>query len=236
MTVWLGKSFIGLLVFGGLAACSAAPGVQLDDPIERKVKWYSTLNGDDIRARCAAGGSDEVRLIMNAVYSEHVRIHTLRPGSTGSGLGQGQTAVMDSRIIGETDLTALAVDLTDLLGPGRGVDSKAAINAEQLAAIMDGLEASGLSSGGATPATLRGASHYWVASACRSGAYSFAAWRVDDGHAGSMAFVKPVLAADPSGILVPVYQRAVRGGIEERRREQFDFVLEAGPEGLLYLP
>ena len=54
-------------VVGG---CSyyGSPQSDIDNPAVRKVAWFSYLDGNDIRERCAPGAHDRFRLVYNGQY------------------------------------------------------------------------------------------------------------------------------------------------------------------------
>ena len=56
-----------------LAACRA-DGVPAN-PIGIKLQWFSFLDGDGFKDRCAEGDPDRYRLIYNARFDEQVRVY-----------------------------------------------------------------------------------------------------------------------------------------------------------------
>src|ERR1700751_6126832 len=58
-------------VTAGLAACSYRGDI--DNPVVRKVSWFSYLDGTDIRAACTEGAQDRYRLVYNVRYEEQLR-------------------------------------------------------------------------------------------------------------------------------------------------------------------
>jgi hypothetical protein len=151
-----------------LFACTYRGGV--DEPVTRRFTWFSYLNGDDIRASCAATGEPSYRLVYNGSYEEQLRSYEV----VGDGAGG---AFFKARVMTGSGIDVTKLSPRDPLGPGRWRISEVRLNKSELAALEAALVASGVFE--PAPAGLRLVSHqfYWISSACQDRTFHFNAWR-----------------------------------------------------------
>ena len=83
------------------AACAYRGG---SDVFTTKFTWYSYLNGDDIRARCTAGGPSLYRFVYNGVYTRQVRTYAISPAADGRGY------VLRARVLGGPLVQEIVID------------------------------------------------------------------------------------------------------------------------------
>ena len=92
-----------------LLGCAYDGGI--DNPVVRKVEWFSYLDGADIRTYCVENAPDRYRLVYNARYDEQLRSYELTADGAGG-------AAMTARAMQKRgDLTEIT--LNDVLAPWR---------------------------------------------------------------------------------------------------------------------
>jgi hypothetical protein len=153
-----------------LAALAAVSGCAydggIDNPVVRKVEWFSYLDGADIRTYCVEGALDRYRLVYNARYDEQLRSYEL--SADGSGGAYMTARAMQKR----GDLTEVTLD--DVLAPWRWEKAERTLAPAEFQAFGKALRASGMYDG--SPDGLRlWSDFHWAASGCRDGKF-YAAW------------------------------------------------------------
>ncbi len=193
--IWLGVAL-------SLAIGACAYHGDFNDPIQRRLQWFSLLDGGDIRAACAAGSLDRYRLVYNARYSEQVRIYEITADGAGG-------AYLVARARGaSTNLLDFRID--DPMGMFRWDESQARLTPEEFVAFKSRLDLDGF---GAPPVGDRFSStqFYWVASGCQDGVHKFGAWRYPSDRFRAMTVPAFLFAKDKTGR--PVNEpRGVGGG------------------------
>lgn len=214
-----------------LSACAYRGG--LDEPVERKLSWFSYLDGADIRSSCAPGAPDRYRLVYNGDYERQVRSYEV----TGDGSGG---AYVVARVSSPVDLSSFSLD--DVEGPWRWRKATARLSPAAYAGLRQGLADSGFAAGAPQGLTLYSAGFYWVASGCEDGTFHFAAWAYPDPAFAALVFPKTLLAADGTG--VPLSQphpvsgdpSQERGRAEQRGEQRFALTVRRDGIGLLVPP
>ncbi|MCF8482670.1 MAG: hypothetical protein K9H25_19785 [Rhodospirillum sp.] len=214
-------------MLGVLALGACASSGDIDNPAERRLSWYSHLNGDDIRAACQPGAPDHLRAIFNGVYSEEVRLYEIRT------LGEDRS--LSSRVIGPADLTTLAKvgGLSSLFDPWRGTSRVHALDGEGWASLREALKADGLGEAPPEGLEVRSDRFYWVVVGCLDGAMVFNAWADPSDRFAALTFDDVLVALDKPENPLPRYEKAMRGSLEAQRRQDFLFRLRVGPKGLI---
>jgi len=100
---------IGLAVVVMLVVAACATTGPDDGVLGRKLAWFSYLNGEDIRAACAAGAPDRFRFVYNADYTEHVRAYDVTADPRGGGAALIVRAMPAANVAD--------IDLSDPVGP-----------------------------------------------------------------------------------------------------------------------
>jgi len=139
----------------------------IDNPVVRKVSWFSYLDGTDIRAACAEGTPDRFRLVYNGRYQEQARSYE----STADGTGG---AYLVARARGRAG--AFNISLDDVFAPWRWRRSDTQLSPAEYRQFLDLLEKSGQFAGAPAGLRLFSGDFYWVGSACRNGAFTYHAW------------------------------------------------------------
>ena len=172
---------------GSLSAC--AYHGSFDDPIQRRVQWFSFLGGDDIKAACKPGSFDRYRLVYNGRYAEQLRAYEL----VGDGAGG---AYLTARATGGYANLA-NVTLADPLGPLRWKESRMQLGAGEFKLIKQALEADGFLQPPKTVGQRFSSNRfYWLASGCWEGQFHFGAWIYPSEDFQKLQFPKLLLARD----------------------------------------
>lgn len=215
-----------LAVLLALGACAYRGGT--DDPVSRRLSWFSYLNGDGLRESCGPGTIDRYRLVYNGRYNEQLRTYEV----TGDGAGG---AILVSRALGQANLAN--VDLYDLLGPWRWERSEGRLSPAETREFIEILERSGMFAGAPEGLRLNSWRFYWVASGCHDGTYHFAAWQHPSAGWDKLAFPEFLLARDGTGVPfnpprpVSPAENFIRGPADERPPEK-RFTLTVRGSGL----
>ena len=213
---------LAALMLVGVGCASQGP---TDDPIQRKLQWFSYLEGGDFRARCGPGAPDRYRLVYNGVYLEQVRAYDLYADGD-----------LEVRVTEETDLTNFTISsVRDLLKPWRGETTSMPLTSGEMNTLIDALTRDGAFGPPAVGTELSSKGFFWTIASCHDGDYHFTglAWPSD---AWGMATFDDVLfALDPSHVPVnPPRNTETTRFVRQRDRSQNDnaFRVRAGENGL----
>jgi hypothetical protein len=183
---------------GALAGC-AYHGTQQDNPVQRRLTWYSYLNGDDIRAACDADPARRYRFVYNGVYVQQVRSYDIQPDAGGAG------STMRVRVIGPPDLSEvhirrqLSTLLEDVMAPWAGTIETARLSTAQLDTLDQGLADSGFFESAPKGLYLRGEDFFWIGVACIDGRVHFNAYKWPMPAFERATFPALLLTWDPTG-------------------------------------
>lgn len=160
-----------------LAMSACASTGDIANPLNRKLSWFSYLNGDDLRPACKAGADDHLRLVYNADYEEQVRVYNLYI--------TGGEAVLEEEIVAPLTLGQGGRSLSGLLENKTGQTRPGTAAAQD---IWQSVIASGAL--GPTPqgTELMSNQHYWVAVGCYQGAVFFNVWQFPAPHWDRLVF------------------------------------------------
>jgi hypothetical protein len=185
---------LALTLAVGLGAC--AYHGNFDDPVQRRVQWFSFLGGDDIKATCqpgASGSTDRYRFVYNGRYGEQVRAYEL-VGDGGGG------AYLTARATGKYANLA-EVNLEDPLGPLRWKESRATLNGATFSLFKQALAADGFLQPPKTEGQrFSSNSFYWLVSGCHEGQFHFGAWKYPSEDFQKLQFPKLLLVRDQTGM------------------------------------
>lgn len=208
-----------------LGGCLYSGGVE--NPIARKLSWFSYVGGDDIRRNCVAGAPAQYRLVYNASWDEQVRAYDLRRSATGTG------AILWTHVFGGgSDVSRFA--LSDPTAPWRGQSGEARLDEARYRELIRAIEASGF--GGPAPegTRLQSWDFYWIVSACADGRFHFNAWRYPSERFAAIGFDALLFAVDGTGVRPNPPRRLDQA--QERAKRQHDaayaFELVVGRDGL----
>jgi len=204
------------------------------NPIARSLSWYSYLNGDDIRQRCAPGSPERYRFVYNGIYTEQVRSYDLTT------IGQGGHPALRVHVLGERgQIGDMPFDHPSaVLAPWEGVDATVQLRAVDIENLRNAM----LSAGVFQPLTerleLSSDTFYWVVTACTDGAIHFNAYQWPSPRFEQAAFPDLLFAWDPSGIPVNPPRQARPSDIHRAQspsdlREKVRFNVAASRDGLI---
>jgi hypothetical protein len=181
---------------------------------ERKLSWYSYLNGDDIQANCSIGSSDHMRMIYNAVRSEQVRtydINTQREDAAGD-LGTR----MKSRVLKPANLPDMGFgSLHDFLTPWRGEEATVWLRDSDLALLWSALANSLAFEPAPRGLHMDGEDFFWVISLCKEGVFSFNAWKWPSDSFKALSFDELLFAWDMNETPVNPPREIPKGSIHD---------------------
>ncbi|WP_343564948.1 hypothetical protein [Kiloniella sp. b19] len=215
---------------GAVAACSYEGGT--DDGsvaglFQRKVSWFSYLEGEDIRNRCDAGHL-EYRFVYNGQYNEQVRSYEI-VGTVG------QTAQMTSRVRGNGGY-GLSLDLSNPLEPYQWEQQDADLSLTELVQLNDALSRDNAGQVSTEGNYLVSDDFYWVSALCYDGAFVVNAWPRQDSRFEGLKFAEFLKERDS---LEPEFREArdigsetFRRSREERSERHSHFSLKVGEDGL----
>jgi hypothetical protein len=217
------------------AGCSYSGGVE--NPLIRKATWFSYLNGDDLRDRCArAPDTLEIRLIYNGNFKEQVRSYEIRGERAGG-------AIVTARAMPQDAGNLANFRLSDPLAPGRWRKSQTTLDAKARAELVARLADSGVFARAPSGIDLKSWGSYWVSIACRDGQVFYNAWRKGGERWERQELLEIVRPLDQTG--VPFYQPhparfvdspTVQRQGDDRRAARIHFLMTTGDNGLIGLP
>ena len=210
----------------GLSACAYTGA---EDPVSRKLSWYSYLDAADIRDSCAPGAPARYRFVYNAIYVEQVRAYDVTEVPR-SGRHPMRVRVFGPAKIGNIRLA----EPLDLLAPWWGEAETAWLGDGDLARLGETMTADGAFAGAPTGLRLHSDAFHWIVAACRDGRFRFNAYLWPDPRFERARFPKLLFAWDPVSVPVKVPRAAealeIHGGTE--RDDVYQFEIEVGENGL----
>lgn len=184
----------GAALIAALAVASACTYTGSDNPIARRVAWFSYLNGDDIRKDCAAGAPDRMRFVYNAVYVQQVRTYDV------SG---GPEPILKVRVIGRPDLSQFGISTpADVFGPWRGAMADVRLRDQDWALLRRVAGESGVLEPAPAGLELPSDGFYWSVVACLGGTLGFNAYLWPSERFERAQFSRLLFAWDPTGVAV----------------------------------
>jgi hypothetical protein len=227
----LASGLIALVSVG----CGYTGGIE--DPITRKATWFSYLNGDDVRARCAEQpGRFEVRLIYNGNFKQQVRSYQIRAdGADG--------AFVTARAMPQDAGNLLNFRLSDPLATGRWDKATVTLGPSERDRLVARLADSGVFQRAPSGIDLKSWGSYWVSIACRDGETFFNAWTKGSPRWDRQNLWEIVKPLDQTG--VPYYaphparfadSPAIARSGDDRRQAPVHFLMTTGENGLIGLP
>ena len=220
------KILFGIVGAMTISSCAAVPGVD-DDPIMRKLSWFSYINGDDMRPDCAAGGGENYRLVYNGIYTEQLRIYQVG----------GKKNNFSVRVINPTDLSDISVASgVDLLNPWRGLKKQKTISSEDIMQLTAALESDGMFGPPAVGLRISSKGFFWTVAACHEGNFYFTAIRWPAKEFTNAAFPAVLLSFDETNIKFNKPRWVDDSNVtnqSQTRKKVEGFTLEVGEDGLV---
>ncbi|HWT99578.1 MAG TPA: hypothetical protein VN229_18240 [Terriglobales bacterium] len=226
---------LSLLALGG---CAYHEGQQVDinNPVVRKVGWFSYLDGNDIREACAAGGSDRYRLVYNGQYDEQIRSYEIYLSKDGS-------AVLNARALDNAN-NVVNITVPDVFSPWSWHESQAKLTPAEVDQFRGLLTASGYGTMPPQGLQLHSRDFYWVAAGCQQGVFHFYAWNNRQQSMARAGFApikfrdfllqhdQTQVAFRPDHVTSPAERDGQRGGGGDRNTPKGTFILNVKGEGI----
>lgn len=214
-------TFLALALLVLAPGCAYEPG-DLDNPVERRLSWFSFLDAADIRAACGPGAPDRYRIVQNANWERQVRIYELGVA--------GRPRLLRERVLGPANLAR--VDLRDPLEPWRGEEAHALLPQGEHARLIASLEASGAFRAPPVGLRLPSERHYWIVAACRDGVFHYNAWLHPSPRYEAITFDAVLARLSPTGIPFVPEPAAPPVRFYDRDDAVPRFTIEIGARGL----
>jgi len=219
--------FLLLLILGSAGCVATGPS---DFPVQRNFQWFSYVAGEDIRLACGPGAPDKWRFVFNGIYDEQVRMYDM-----DADRGPGGGAILQARVKGTGELLDFLP--LDPFGPWRGPFSQAYLDEQRKIELDRAVFADGLRSRTRPGTRLRSDNFYWVASACRGGAFHQRAWQEREDDLSRLTFVPVLLGFDRTPVPYNTPRRLYLGPFGNEGGGQLNptshFMLTVGGDGLI---
>lgn len=219
---------LALVLLITVAGCRAAGAP--DSAGAMRFTWFSYLNADDLRTRCAPGGPPLTRIVYNAVFTDEVRAFDI------VGEPDGAARVVENRYDG-----VQLLDVTSLGLMNRPDQVTARFGPAVAAELEQSLESSGVFAPPPVGLILRSDDYYWLVAACRDGTMYYDGFRGD--ALGGLPFVDVLARHDPLGeplpapkkLRIPASSAAPITTAEVREDAKPYFHIQIGRDGLVGL-
>lgn len=195
MVTKFAKYSLSLIAASTLVGCAYQVGDE-NNPLARKVTWFSYLDAGDIRDSCTPGSADRYRLVYNGHYQEQVRTYDISVSPDGSGqlhqhvFGKANLHKM------QADVSSISSFLKSVTAPWQGLELNHHVTKGAVADLQAGLQQSPANSVGLD---LPSYSFYWIAATCQDGTFAYRAWEWPAGFEQT-TFVPFLMAMDISAI------------------------------------
>ena len=209
-----------------LASCTYDGGIE--NPLLRKVAWYSFIEGEDLRASCAMT-PNTLRLVYNGNYDEQLRIYEAGPNG-----------LLTSRVLGPAYVNRLDLYLSDPSALFAGITSDTPLTDKLRQDLTDKVVQAAEAHPMPEETLYHSAEYYWMASGCKDGAAFFHGWKAPNVDVLALPFVSVLKTADTTGVAFatprPV-SRFTTGAFppnrEAQRGRDIHFRLRVGPDGII---
>ena len=224
-------SFLSKCAAGGLTVFFLAGCVydgNIENPLMRKVAWYSLIEGEDLRGACAVT-PNTFRLVYNGNYDEQVRLYEAGPDG-----------LLTTRILGPAYVNQVDLYLSDPSALFAGITSHTPLSETLRRDLATGVARAIEAHPMAAEEIYHSAGYYWMASGCRDGVAFFHAWQSPDVKVLALPFVPVLQAVDTTGVSFapprPV-SRLTSGAFpvnrDAQRGRDIHFRLRVGPDGII---
>ena len=220
-----------LLVVACCFLANCLPTGFQENPITRTVGWFSYVGGKDIREGCSTNGTDQFRLVYNAIYSEQVRTYDLilQPDKN--------SAEFVSRVV--QSFPWVRIGWNAPLAPWNGVVERTFIDQTDIERLKDALKRSGYSEAAPTGLRLRSDNFYWIICSCESGKFHLNAFQAPTERFKRIEFPSVLFTLDTTDVPVNPVRRLNFGASDPRLSDDRSgatgtgFILQVGGDGNL---
>lgn len=187
------KFLVLITVYFILTSC--ATNGPASDPVVRNLRWFSYINGDDLRRACVAGTVDSYRFIYNSQWHKQVQTYEIV-------VARQPPATLTVQVFSPGSLVDAYLD--EMRGQAATLTASAALSSAELAQFRDKIATSGF--GGPPPrgAWLRSDQFYWLGMGCENGQFRYHAWPIDplqpETDLAALAFPAMLMAHDATGV------------------------------------
>lgn len=186
---------LALVVTFGASACTYMG--DNNNPLMRKLAWYSYIGGEDIRDNCGMGQGNSARLVYNAIHTEQVRTYDI------SQQGFDGPSTMDVRVLGPSSLGKLSDSgMDDLLSPWRGDTATTTLRPQDSQQLWKVMEISGVFGPAPEGLHLISEKFFWLTAVCHDGRFFYNAFLWPSDRFENKQFSNLVFAWDMTGIPV----------------------------------
>lgn len=184
-------SLLALCLAGlGLLACTYSGAA--NDPVARRLTYFSFLAADDLRADCAASTAERYRFVYNGEYSRQVRIYeVLIDPSTREGR-------LEVRVLGPRHYGAFQFGFQNWLL--EQAVHRAALGPANVGAVRAALEQAQFGQLPAHRLELWSDSYYWLVSTCTAGVFHQNGWLHPSARYDALRFAEVLATHDGTGI------------------------------------
>jgi len=232
-----------LAVLAALTALSVPPAMaqrpdrNVELPVVRSFHWFDFVAANEIRAACAPGGRNRLRLIYNALWEEQVRAYEifLQPdGTAGMNIGvlEGQGNVT-------TGITNMLIsNPKDIFAPWSMKGGQRILTVDETRELVGLLEESRAFGPPRDGMRLPDNDFWWTVASCRNGVWGFQAYHYPtDGFANVRFSTKlfsldkvPVPVNPPRKLEPAELRRDMNAPLERARADRW--MLVVGKDGL----
>lgn len=177
------------LLISVVTSCTYRGG-DIGDPLTRKTQWFSFVEGEDIRASCAAGTPDRTRLVYNGIYDDQLRIYEI----------DSLRRLLMTRVTQPGNAAQLSSG--DLTAPWRAVEQKVQLDQPGYESLVAAFNQSGVFAPPPVGLELPSRSYFWTAALCKDGVYGFTAWKYPSPEFDRVTFDDILFSLDTTGIAV----------------------------------
>jgi len=211
------------LAVSAVASCTYQ-GEDIGDPLNRKVHWYSFVEGEDIRATCTQGTPDRYRLVYNGIYDEQLRIYEL----------DAVRRILIIRVVQQGKAAELSSG--DLLAPWRAKEAKVQLDQPTYDRLVTSFGQSGMFAPPPVGLELPSRAYWWSAAMCKDGRYGLTAWKHPSTGFEGLSFAGNLFQLDPTGVPVNQAKEVPFDPLWEAKAKRLEvpvFSLRVTADGLL---
>jgi hypothetical protein len=212
------------LAVSAVVSCTYQGG-DIGDPLTRKAQWFSFVEGEDIRATCAAGTPDRTRLVYNGIYDEQLRIYEV----------DSLRRILAIRVTQPGNAGRLSTE--DLTAPWRALEEKVQLDQPSYDRLVEAFAQGGVFAPPPVGLELPSRSYFWTAAVCKNGQYGFTAWKYPSPEFDRLGFDKALFALDPTGVPINQPKPAQFDPLWEAKAKRLEvpvFSLRVTAHGLLH--